>query len=68
MAKQGLIQQQKQIQRLALEQQRMLGEMLEKNDAEMAEFVDNKVNEIQALEKKQDEDGEADGGRPACRQ
>ena len=46
MAKQGLIQQQKQIQRLALEQQRMLGEMLEKNDAEMAEFVDNKVNEI----------------------
>lgn len=61
MAKQGLIQQQKQIQRLALEQQRMLGEMLEKNDAEMAEFVDNKVNEIQALEKKQDEDGEADG-------
>ena len=62
MAKQGLIQQQKQIQRLALEQQRMLGEMLEKNDAEMAEFVDNKVNEIQALEKKQDEDGEADGG------
>ena len=62
MAKQGLIQQQKQIQRLALEQQRMLGEMLEKNDAEMAEFVDNKVNEIQALEKKQDEDGEVDGG------
>ena len=62
MAKQGLIQQQKQIQRLALEQQRMLGEMLEKNDAEMAEFVDNKVNEIQALEKKRDEDGEADGG------
>ena len=62
MAKQGLIQQQRQIQRLALEQQRMLGEMLEKNDAEMAEFVDNKVNEIQALEKKQDEDGEADGG------
>lgn len=62
MAKQGLIQQQKQIQRLALEQQRMLGEMLEKNDAEMAEFVDNKVNEIQALEKKQDEDGEVEGG------
>ena len=62
MAKQGLIQEQKQIQHLALEQQRMLGEMLEKNDAEMAEFVDNKVNEIQALEKKQDEDGEADGG------
>lgn len=62
MAKQGLIQQQRQIQRLALEQQRMLGEMLEKNDAEMAEFVDNKVNEIQALEKKQDEDGEVDGG------
>ena len=56
MAKQGLTLEQKQTQRLALEQQRMLGLVLEKNDAEMAEFIDNKVNEIQALEKKSDED------------
>ena len=55
MAKQGLTQEQKQTQRLALEQQRMLGLVLEKSDAEMAEFIDNKVNEIQALEKKSDE-------------
>ena len=61
MAKQGLTLEQKQTQRLALEQQRMLGMMLEKNDAEMAEFIDNKVNEIQALEKKSDENGEDDG-------
>lgn len=58
MAKQALIQEQKQTQRLALEQQRMLGLVLEKNDAEMAEFIDNKVNEIQALEKKSDDDNE----------
>ena len=58
MAKQGLTLEQKQTQRLALEQQRMLGLVLEKNDAEMAEFIDNKVNEIQALEKKSDEDND----------
>ena len=58
MAKQGLTQEQKQTQRLALEQQRMLGLVLEKSDAEMAEFIDNKVNEIQALEKKSDENDE----------
>ena len=58
MAKQALTQEQKQTQRLALEQQRMLGLVLEKNDAEMAEFIDNKVNEIQALEKKSDDDNE----------
>ena len=55
MAKQGLTLEQKQTQRMALEQQRMLGLVLEKNDAEMAEFIDNKVNEIQALEKKSDD-------------
>ena len=58
MAKQGLTLEQKQTQRMALEQQRMLGLVLEKNDAEMAEFIDNKVNEIQALEKKQDNEGD----------
>ncbi len=62
MAKQGLTLEQKQTQRLALEQQRMLGLVLEKNDAEMAEFIDNKVNEIQALEKKNDEADEYDNG------
>ena len=36
MAKQGLTLEQKQTQRLALEQQRLLGMVLEKNDAEMA--------------------------------
>ena len=58
MAKQELTLEQKQTQRLALEQQRLLGMMLEKNDAEMSEFIDNKVNEIQALEKKADENDE----------
>lgn len=58
MAKQDLTLEQKQTQRLALEQQRLLGLMLEKNDAEMSEFIDNKVNEIQALEKKPDENDE----------
>lgn len=58
MAKQGLTLEQKQTQRLALEQQRLLGLVLEKNDAEMAEFIDNKVNEIQALEKKSDDDND----------
>ncbi|MBR4829538.1 MAG: RNA polymerase factor sigma-54 [Muribaculaceae bacterium] len=62
MAKQGLILEQKQTQRLALEQQRMLGMVLEKNDAEMAEFIDNKVNEIQALEKKSDDNDEYSNG------
>jgi len=61
MAKQGLTLEQKQKQRLALEQQRMLGTILEKSDAEMAEYIDNKVNEIQALEKKSD-DNEDNGG------
>ena len=61
MAKQGLTLEQKQKQRLALEQQRLLGAILEKNDAEMEEFIDNKINEIQALEKKSD-DKEDDGG------
>ena len=61
MAKQGLTLEQKQTQRLALEQQRMLGLVLEKNDAEMAEFIDNKVNEIQALEKKQDDNDDYSG-------
>ena len=46
MAKQGLTLEQKQKQRLALEQQRLLGTILEKNDAEMAEFIDNKVKHI----------------------
>ena len=55
MADQGLTLVQKQAQRIAMEQQRLLGQMLEKNDAEMNEFIDNKVNEIQALEKKSDE-------------
>ena len=40
----------------------MLGLVLEKNDAEMAEFIDNKVNEIQALEKKSDDDNEFESG------
>ena len=62
MAKQGLTLEQKQTQRLALEQQRLLGLVLEKNDAEMAEFIDNKVNEIQALEKKQDDNDDYDTG------
>ena len=68
MAKQGLTLEQKQKQRLALEQQRMLGLVLEKNDAEMAEFIDNKVNEIQALEKKSDDNSAvADGpGAGSC--
>ena len=61
MAKQGLTLEQKQKQRLALEQQRLLGTILEKNDAEMEEFIDNKINEIQALEKKND-DKEEDNG------
>ena len=60
MAKQGLTIEQKQTQRLALEQQRLLGLVLEKSDAEMAEFIDNKVNEIQALEKKSDDNDEYD--------
>ena len=58
MAKQGLTLEQTQKQRLALEQQRLLGLVLEKNDAEMAEYIDIKVNEIQALEKKDDENDE----------
>ena len=62
MAKQGLTLEQKQTQRLALEQQRLLGLVLEKSDAEMAEFIDNKVNEIQALEKKNDENDDYDNG------
>jgi RNA polymerase sigma-54 factor len=43
----------------------MLGMMLEKNDAEMTEFIDNKVNEIEALEKKNEDGDEYDneGGR-----
>ena len=61
MAKQGLTLEQKQKQRLALEQQRLLGTILEKSDAEMEEYIDNKLNEIQALEKKGDDDGD-DGG------
>ncbi|MBQ3730973.1 MAG: hypothetical protein II905_04390, partial [Muribaculaceae bacterium] len=64
MAKQELTLEQKQTQRMALEQQRMLGQMLEKNDAEMTEFIDNKVNENQALEKKNDEDDEMGGSEP----
>ena len=60
MAKQGLTLEQTQRQRLALEQQRLLGLVLEKNDAEMAEYIDIKVNEIQALEKKNDENDERD--------
>ncbi len=58
MAKQGLTLEQTQRQRLALEQQRLLGLVLEKSDAEMAEYIDNKVNEIQALEKKNDDNDE----------
>jgi len=60
MAKQGLTLEQKQTQRLALEQQRLLGLVLEKNDAEMSEFIDNKVSEIQALEKKSDDDADSE--------
>lgn len=51
MSKQRLSIEQKQQHRLALEQQRMLGQMLEKNDAELTELIDNKVAENQALEK-----------------
>lgn len=58
MAKQGLTLEQTQRQRLALEQQRLLGLVLEKNDAEMAELIDIKLNEIQALEKKNDDNDE----------
>ena len=61
MAKQGLTLEQKQKQRLALEQQRLLGTILEKSDAEMEEFIDNKINEIQALEKKSEDKDEEDG-------
>ena len=70
MAKQGLTLEQKQTQRLALEQQRLLGMVLEKNDAEMSEFIDNKVSEIQALEKKSDDDtgSEYDTSTPDDRQ
>ena len=60
MAKQGLTLEQKQTQRLALEQQQLLGLVLEKNDAEMSEFIDNKVSEIQALEKKSDDDADSE--------
>ena len=60
MAKQNLTLEQKQQQRMVLEQQRMLGTILEKNDAEMEEFIDNKINEIQALEK-QSEDNDDNG-------
>ena len=57
MAKQGLTLEQKQRQRIALEQQRLLGTILEKSDAEMEEYIDNKIKEIDALEKKsEDED------------
>jgi len=63
MADQGLTLIQKQAQRIAMEQQRLLGQMLEKNDAEMAEFIDNKVNEIQALEKKSDDADEEPQGK-----
>ena len=55
MAKQQLTQEQKQVQRIALEQQRLLGLMLEKNDAEINEYIDNNIDENQALEKKTDE-------------
>ena len=70
MAKQGLTLEQKQTQRLALEQQRLLGLVLEKNDAEMSDFIDNKVSEIQALEKKSDDDtgSEYDTSTPDDRQ
>ena len=39
MAKQGLTLEQKQTQRLALEQQRLLGMVLEKSDAEISEII-----------------------------
>ena len=55
MAKQGLTLEQKQRQRLALEQQRLLGTILEKSDAEMEEYIENKLSENQALEKKSDD-------------
>ncbi len=74
MAKQGLTLEQKQKQRIALEQQRMLGTILEKSDAEMEEYIDNKLKEIDALEKKPedndnggydtDEDNQPKGPRP----
>ena len=62
MADQGLTIVQKPELRIAMEQQRLLGQMLEKNDAEMAEFIDNKVNEIQALEKKSDDNEGTENG------
>lgn len=61
MAIQRLTQEQKQTQRLALEQQRLLGLVLEKSDAEMAEFIDNKVSENQALEKVSDDEDNDQG-------
>ena len=60
MAKQELKTEITQKQRIALEQQKLLGLVLEKNDAEMSEFIDNNVNENQALEKAVDENDEMD--------
>ena len=58
MSKQVLTTEQTQAQHLALEQQRLLGTMLEKNDAEMTEYIENKVNENEALEIKQDDNND----------
>lgn len=58
--KQQLTTEQNQQQRLVLEQQRILGIMLEKNGPEINEYIDNKIEEIQALEKKP-EDTETGG-------
>ena len=68
MAVQRLTQEQKQTQRLALEQQRLLGLVLEKNDAEMAEFIDNKISENQALEKVSDDDDDNQDNRGNSRE
>ena len=61
MAKQTLSTEIAQKQRLALEQQRILGEMLEKNGPEMDEYIEIELSKNQALEKKSEEGDEHDG-------
>ena len=60
MSKLQLTQEQKLAQRLSLELQRQLGTVLEKNDAELSEYIDNKVDEIPALEKVKDSEPDPD--------
>ena len=61
MAKQTLSTEIAQKQRLALEQQRKLGEMLEKNGPEMDEYIEIELSKNQALEKKSEEGDEHEG-------